>query len=360
MTNQVNKDVLGLKEQIEKILIKTAKKTKTLQFAMNLPAFDLRYSYSNTMANQRFHSASVGKLMTATLIFIAIEQGKLTLETRLKNILTQEMLDKLFVYDGHDFQEEITIRHLLGHMSGINDYFESKTFDGSVFTDDLIRNSDKFWKPADLLNYTRNLQKAIARPEEKFFYSDTGYVLLGLIVETVFAVPFHRALEIYIFSPCDMQDTELCFHSEGFDPKALAPLYINGIDVHLYTSLSCDFSGGGLSTTANDLLKFLDHLQSQSLISMQSLDQMSHFEHRYRQGLYYGLGMMQVRFEEFFFLLRNLPRLQGHIGVTGVHAWYDSATKSTFVLNVGNTKDMVLSFKLLIKIIQLVSLGRTK
>lgn len=360
VTQQVNKDVRGLKEQIEKILIKTAKKTKTLQFAMNLPALDLRYSYSSTTANQRFHSASVGKLMTATLIFIAIEQGKLTLETRLKDILTPEMLDKLFVYDGHDFQEEITIVHLLGHMSGINDYFESKTFDGSVFTDDLIRNPDTFWKPTDLLDYTRDRQKAIARPEEKFFYSDTGYVLLGLIVETVFAVPFHQALETHIFSPCEMQETDLCFYSEGFDPMALAPLYINGIDVHRYTSLSCDFSGGGLSTTANDLLKFLDRFQSQSLISKQSLDQMARFDHRYRQGLYYGLGMMQVRFEGFFFLLRNLPRLQGHIGVTGVHAWYDSATKSTFVLNVGNTKDMVLSFKLLIKIIQLVFSGRIK
>jgi len=355
MTNNLNKDVLGLKEQIEKILNKTAKKTKTLQFAMSLPAFDISYSYSSTTANQRFHSASVGKLMTATLVFMAIEQGKLALDTRVKNILTPGMLDKLFLYDGHDLQEEITIKHLLGHLSGINDYFESKTFDGSIFTDDIVRNPDTFWKPADLQDYTRNRQKAIARPGEKFFYSDTGYVLLGLIVESIFAMPFHQALETFVFSPCDMQETDLCFYSAGFDPKALAPLYINGIDVHLYKSLSCDFSGGGLSTTASDLLKFLDQFQNQRLISQHSLNQMARFEHRYRRGIYYGLGMMQVRFEEFFFLLRNLPRLQGHIGVTGVHAWYDPATRATFVLNVGNTKDIVTSFKLLIKILQLVS-----
>ena len=360
MTYHLNKDVLRLKDQIEKILSKAAKKTKTLQFAMNLPVFDLSYSYSSTTLNQRFHSASVGKMMTATLVFKAIEQGKLTLDSRVKSILTPGILDKLFLYDNHDFQEEITIRDLLGHISGLNDYFESKSFDGSLFTDDLTRNPNKFWKPADLLDYTRNRQKAIARPGDKFFYSDTGYILLGLVIETVFAVSFQRALEIYIFSPCDMQNTELCFHNEGFDPNALAPLYINGIDVHLNTSLSCDFSGGGLSTTANDLLKFLDHLQNQRLIKQESIDQMARFDHRYRQGLYYGLGMMQVRFDEFFFLLRNLPRLQGHIGVTGVHAWYDSATKSSFVLNVGNTKDMVLSFKLLIKIIQLVFSGRIK
>lgn len=343
-----------LKEQVEKLLIKASKKTKTLQFAMNLPALSIDYSYSSTIPNQQFHSASVGKLMTATLIFIAIEQEKITLDTLVKDILEPGKLDKLFVVEQQDFQNEVTVKHLLGHMSGINDYFESKTIDGSSFIDEVIKNSDVFWRPDDLLDFTRNRQKAVTRPGEKYLYSDTGYVLLGLIVEAVFIMPFHQALDTYIFEPSFMQETSLCFYSERFDQKALAPLYLNGIDVHLFKSLSCDFSGGGLSTTSNDLLKFLDHLENERFISKKSLDQMAEFTHRFRQGLYYGTGMMQIHFEEFFFLLKSLPRLQGHLGVTGVHAWYDPATKSTFVLNVGNTKDMAKSFKLLIKIVQLV------
>jgi len=65
--------------------------------------------------------------------------------------------------------------------------------------------------------------------------------------------------------------------------------------------------------------------------------------------------LMQIHFEEFFFLLKSLPRLQGHLGVTGVHAWFNPNNKDSFVLNVGNTKDMVKSFKLLIMIVQLVA-----
>jgi D-alanyl-D-alanine carboxypeptidase len=206
-----------------------------------------------------------------------------------------------------------------------------------------------------LIDFTRNRQNAVARPGEKFFYSDTGYVLLGLIVEAVYKMPFHQALESYIFKPADMNETTLYFYGDQFDPEALAPLLINGVDVHLFTSVSCDFSGGGLSTTAQDLLKFLEYLQQGQLVSPQSLAQMATFQHRYRQGLYYGFGMMQTRFEEFFFLLKNLPRLQGHLGVTGVHAWYDPASKATFVMNVGNTQDMVMSFKVLIQILQLVA-----
>ncbi|MGI6508384.1 MAG: serine hydrolase domain-containing protein [Saccharofermentanales bacterium] len=341
-------------EKIEQLLNKSAKKAKTLQFAMNVPTLGVNYSFSSTVPNQRFHSASVGKLMTATLIFMAIEQEKLTLETRVNSILEQEKLDRLFVFKDVDYQGEVTVKHLLGHTSGINDYFESKTFDGSSFTDEMINNPDTFWTPEDLLNYTRDRQNAIAKPGEKFLYSDTGYILLGLIVEAVFGMPFHRALENNLFQPADMQDTHLCFYSEGFDQKALAPGYINGVDVHLFRSLSADFSGGGLSTTADDILKYLDFLQNERFVSQKSLDRMGSFDHRYVQGLHYGLGMMQVRFEGFFFLLKNLPRLQGHLGVTGVHAWYDPKSKATFALNVGNTKDMAASFRLLIKIIQIL------
>jgi len=72
-----------LLEKVEKTLNKAAKKTKNLQFAMNIPALDMNYSYSSTTPNQHFHSASVGKLMTATAIFIAIEMKKLSLDTRI-------------------------------------------------------------------------------------------------------------------------------------------------------------------------------------------------------------------------------------------------------------------------------------
>lgn len=101
-------------------------------------------------------------------------------------------------------------------------------------------------------------------------------------------------------------------------------------------------------------MKFLNALQNGKFISQSSLELASSFTNRYRQGLHYGLGMMQIRFEEFFFMLKNLPRVQGHLGVTAVHAWYDQKSNGMFVLNVGDTKEMASSFRLLIKILQIV------
>lgn len=341
-------------EKIEKVLSKQAQKAKTLQFAMNIPALGIEYSYSSTKPHQHFHSASVGKLMTSTLIVMAIEKGLLQWDSKIHTILEPGMLDNLFVYEGHDYHKEITITHLLGHTSGINDYFESKAFDGSLFIDDILNHPDTFWKPTDVLDFTRTKQKAVGVPGQKYLYSDSGYILLGLILEAIFKISFSEILDIYLFKPAEMTQTTLCHYSADFDKHDLAPLFINGVDVHLYQSLSCDFSGGGLSTTAEDLIKFLQHFQNGSFISQQSIHHMSQFDHKFHQGLHYGLGIMQVRFGEFFFLLKGLPKLQGHLGVTGVHAWYDSVSKASFVLNVGDTKDMSMSFQLLITIVQQV------
>lgn len=343
-----------LKTELEKLLTKEAKGLKTLQFATDIPQLEFEYAYSNTTPNQQFHSASVGKLMTASLIFIAIEKGMFSLDTKINTILDKEMLEGLFVLKDEDFQDEVTIRHLLGHTSGINDYFESKTLDGSSFIDEVIKDKDQLWTPEELLDFTRKRQKAVSKPGEKFLYSDTGYVLLGLIVEKVFEMPINKALETHIFEPLEMNNSGLSFYSDKFDQSKLAPLFINGVDVHLFKSLSCDFSGGGIFTTTEDLLKFIKAFYKGEIISKKSIETMANFENRFHIGLHYGLGMMQARFKEFFFLLKNLPSLQGHIGVTGAHIWYDPVSEAAFVLNVGNTKDMPKSFRLLIKILQLI------
>lgn len=338
--------------KLEQLLGKNARKLKTLQFAVYLPESGFSYEYSSTgKAKQRFHSASVGKLFTATLIFMAAEQGRLSLDDTAAGILGADILNGLFTVNGKDCRDEVNIRHLLGHTSGINDYFGFADA-RSPFIRHIINAPDTFWTPAALLDYTRQRQQAVGMPGERFFYSDTGYILLGLIAEKAFGLPFHRVLEAQIFQTCGMADTDLAFYGQGYAAADLAPLYLGGTDIRLYQSLSCDFSGGGLSTTAQDLTAFLHHLHRHRLLTPASLRQMADFKHKYRAGLHYGLGMMQVRFKEFFFLLRGLPDLHGHSGASGTHAYFDPQTGGCFALNVGNTADMAKSFRLLTGILQ--------
>ena len=349
-----------LEQKIEGLLARTAAKSGTLQFSMSLPELEIEYAYSSTSKEQKFHSASVGKLFTATLILKGVEEGRLELDSRVSDILAPELLEGLFVWKGKDYKDEVTIRHLLGHTSGINDYFESKTLDGSSFVDLVLTERDRFWTPMDLLDFTRIRQQAVNKPGESFLYSDTGYILLGLILEKVWDRPFHEVLDQLIFKPAGMTDTALAFYTPGFRPEELAPIFIKGVDVHLFRSLSCDFSGGGLSTTAADLMAFLKMFKSYGIIGRESIAAMADFRNRFRPGLIYGLGMMQVRFEQFFPLFRGFPRLQGHLGVLGVHAWYDPESGDCFVLNMGNAGEVSRSFQLLTNIVMLIRQRKKK
>ena len=70
---------------------------------------------------------------------MTIEQGQIQLETPLSTVLDQEVLAGFFVFRGHDYRDQVTIGQLLDHTSGINDYFESKTMDGSKFIDEGLK-----------------------------------------------------------------------------------------------------------------------------------------------------------------------------------------------------------------------------
>ena len=123
-------------------------------------------------------------------------------------------------------------------------------------------------------------------------------MLLGLIVEKVFEMPFSKALETHIFEPLEMNDSGLSFYSDKFDQSKLAPLFIKGVDVRVFKSLSCDFSGSGIFTTTEDLLKFIKSFYKGEIISKNSIETMANFENRFHIGLHYGLGMMEARFKE--------------------------------------------------------------
>lgn len=331
-----------------------SKSAPTLQVAVNIPSLKLNYNFSTTTIDQKFHSASVGKLVTSTLIFMLIEQNRIKLDTKINEILETDILDKLFVFRKVDYKNEVTIKHLLNNTSGINDYLEGQTIDKTKFMDEIIANPNKLYTPHDLINFTKKHQKTVAKPGDKFLYSNTGYVLLGLIIEKITRMSFSNALDNYIFIPLNMTNTGQSFYNKDFESNDLAPIHINNVEVSKFKSLSCFYSGGGLFTTTNDLTIFLQAFMGHKLIKENSIKQMEEFNHPIHRAMMYGLGLMEIKFEKFFFLLKFMPKLQGHLGILGVHAWYNKDNKDVYVLNVGSTKEMVKSFQYLINIINVI------
>jgi len=351
-----------LNDDLEKYFYKLSKKSgsdQPLQVLVSSKKLRIDFEYSNSTNDQPFHIASIGKMFTATIIGMLCDKGDIGLSDKIIIYLDNKVLDRLFIYEGVDYKSQITIKDLLGHTSGIADYFESSVMAGSKFVDKILAEPDVMWTPQSLLDFTRNNQMAGSEPG-KFKYSDTGYILLGLLIEKVTGKSYSDNLKTLVFNPLGMQDSYLMFYSEPINlpKKDIAKIWFNNVEISKLNMLSCDWAGGGIVSTTKDLLKFQLSLRDGGLISNKFISEMDFFENKYRSGIYYGLGMMELRIEGFFFLLRGLPMPRGHIGILSTHLFYDLENDMHIILNFGSNKRMVESFKSLIMIEQIVKRRR--
>ncbi|MFN7471584.1 MAG: serine hydrolase domain-containing protein [Roseiflexaceae bacterium] len=302
--------------------------------------------------NQPFHAASIGKLFTSVTIMQLAEEGALDIADPVADYLAADVLAGLFVHGGVDYAGEVTIGQLMEHTSGVADYFADPVDSGLTVQQDITQNVDTLWTPEMLLAVSRQRQHAVGTPGKQFHYSDTGYVLLGLIIEKVEQKPFHQVLADRFFVPLAMVDSYMPYRSTPTNPQPLpmADAWVDGVNVRATRSISADWAGGGVVTTPNDLLRFSQALHNYSLISKASYLRMITMRNQFRTGLYYGVGMMAVRFGEFSWTLDFLPESLGHIGILATHLWYEPMTETTVVLNYGSTDRLESSFMDLITI----------
>lgn len=303
-------------------------------------------------AAQPFHAASVGKLFTAVTVMQLQAEEKLAISDPIAQYLPAELLAGLFVVDGVDYQGDVTISQLLEHTAGVADYYADPVSGGLTVEQDIVEHPETVWSPEALVAVTRERQQAVGTPGRQFHYSDTGYVLLGLLVEKIERKPFHQVLHDRIFLPLEMDDTYLPTRSLPRNPAPLpiADIWINGVNLRNAASVSADWAGGGVVTTLDDLVRFSTALHTYQLVDKAAYLRMSTMRQQFLTGLYYGVGMMAVRYGEFHWSLDFLPETLGHLGVLGVHCWYEPLSETTVVLNYGSDAMLEQSFMDLITI----------
>ncbi|QIM18970.1 beta-lactamase family protein [Leucobacter coleopterorum] len=317
------------------------------QVLVKAPGFE--YSFGDRALP--FHTASIGKLATATMIMKRIAASEFELSTPVAELLPSPIISGLFSGTG------ATVQHLLAHTSGAADYFGGPTSQGPNFIKLVLDQPDRTWKPEHLLSFSREKQQPIGVPGERFHYSDTGYILLGLILEAVTAKPLTKLLREQIFTPADMKNSVFWLREPG--PTHISPAWLDGVEVSGFRSLTCDWAGGGIVSTLDDLARFATGLADGTLLTAEQLTLMTTPQNRFRRGIEYGLGAMQLRFEGFMPLLRGLPTPVGHIGVLGTHCFIDPETETTVVLNFHDTREMVASFRSHIHIVRQLHKLRT-
>jgi CubicO group peptidase (beta-lactamase class C family) len=235
---------------------------------------NLEWSIAN-QPNTRFRIGSLTKQFTAAAVLLLEEQGKLKVEDPVKKYLP----------DVPAAWDKITIFNLLTHTSGIPnftdfpDYAASEPF--ATTPEKLVaRFSDK---PLEF------------QPGEKGHYSNSGYILLGYLIERISGEDYAAFVQQYIFTPLGMKDSGydsnpaiIARRASGYSPGPNGPL--NASFVHM----SVPFSAGGLYSTTEDLLRWERGLFGGKLLSPSSLQKMTTpFKNDYAFGL--GVGTKNNR-----------------------------------------------------------------
>jgi D-alanyl-D-alanine carboxypeptidase len=136
-----------------------------------------------------YHVGSITKMYTAVTVLRLVQDGRLSLEDPVAKFIP-----------GVPNGDHITIRHLLNHTSGLNNFTESASF---VLPSLLFR---KTWSPQEVLSILRE-QGVRSQPGERYFYSNTNYVLLGLIAARVSGQSFVSLLRQSILKPLGLSHT---------------------------------------------------------------------------------------------------------------------------------------------------------
>lgn len=235
------------------------------------PLVELSFGYANRSEQlpnnilTRFGIASGCKIFTAVAICQLVDSGKISFDSRLKDCVN---------FDFPNFDEKVTIHHLLTHTSGIPDYFDEEVMDDF---EELWRETPMYHirKLEDflLLFQNRSMKFDVGT---RFSYNNAGYILLGLIVEAATRQSFAEFVQENIFNKVGMSRSG--YFEFDTIPSNTAQGYIDLSDgtwkTNIYSLPAKGGSDGGAFVNVNDMVEFWEALMTHQLLSPTTTQQM--------------------------------------------------------------------------------------
>ncbi len=307
---------------------------------------------------QPFRVASIAKVLTATVVLQLVEEGYFTLDTPLSRLLDDTLLpagytlDDLHVMGNRKAGGSITVRQLLQHTAGLRDYIadsptaqDSNGLFAQMITDVLDNDgrgiASRHWDGKALLGYylTTGLgRNALSAPGQRFDYSDTDYLLLGLVVEQVTGQSLTSHYRGRIFNRLGMANT---WH-EGFEANR------GTVAQHFYTvatagnprnlemtatrlDMSAAWASGALVSTPDELAVFLRALMRGELFRDRAT--LALMKQTSKVSPNYGLGLQRA--------VLNGREVWGHAGFWGTIMLHDAGKDALLVMTLNDTsRDM--------------------
>lgn len=221
--------------------------------------------------NTRFRIASLSKPMTAVAILQLVERGELDINATIDTYLPQ--LTK-------KYYANIKLYQLLNHTSGIRHYHNEMEVVTMKQYDNLSDALNKFID-----------DPLVTEPGHKFLYTTYGYTVLGAIIESVTSMSYQDYMDKHIWIPAGMTSTSIENSQLDYDNEA--ELYIKWKQQYIKspkTNLSVKYPGGGIQSTASDLIKFGNAILNNTLLDSVSTKLMLADSYNLRDQVPYVLG----------------------------------------------------------------------
>ena len=214
---------------------------------------NMEWNIPNT-PDTKFRLGSITKQFTATAVLQLVEQGKIKLDAKLSDYLPEYRKDT---------GAKVTIHHLLTHTSGIPSYTGQPGFFENVSrnpykVDDFVKK----YASGDLE----------FEPGSKYAYNNSGYFLLGAIIERVTGKPYEQVLRENIFNPLGMKNTGYDHHNTILPKRASGySKTADGYTNASYLDMSIPYAAGSLYSTVEDLYLWDQALYTDKVLSAQSM-----------------------------------------------------------------------------------------
>lgn len=222
----------------------------------------------------KYKIGSISKMFTASLIFKAIEENKLTLS---------QTLDAY--YPQIENSKKITIGNLLNHRSGIHN-----------FTNEEHLRSDTFvTKPKSEKEMIAVISKFKSdfEPNSKAEYSNSNYVILSYILEKVFKKPYSAILDSKIVKPLGLKNTYFGGETKNKNDETYSYHFTDKWEKGTDTNPSIPMGAGGIVSNPTDLTIYIEQLFKGKMISEKSLLLMKTMNQNF------GMGMFEVSYFEY-------------------------------------------------------------
>ena len=225
----------------------------------------------------KFNLGSMNKMFTATAIAQLVEKGKVSLSDTLDRYLDETWLPG-------EITSKVTIEQLLTHRSGLGSYFNKTFIDSSR---DLYR---------ELADYKPLLkeEKLAFEPGTRFLYSNTGFLLLGAVVEKASGQNYFEYIRQHVYEPAGMKDSD-CYEldlpienlAQGYIPDLSTPY---GWRSNIFLHVKRGGPAGGGYSTSPDLHRFALALLGNKLVSAETLQKLWTDHHGDRYGFGFGVS----------------------------------------------------------------------